>query len=61
MPHLPRLTRELRALLDARRVGALGTIGDDGAPLVSMVPFALERQLGCTAGLSGQCSPAATP
>ena len=47
MPHLPRLTRELRALLDARRVGALGTIGDDGAPLVSMVPFALERQLGC--------------
>ncbi|HKB55913.1 MAG TPA: pyridoxamine 5'-phosphate oxidase family protein [Ramlibacter sp.] len=47
MPHLPRLTRELRALLDARRVGALGTIGDDGAPLVSMVPFAVERQLGC--------------
>ena len=47
MPHLPRLTRELRALLDARRVAALGTIGDDGRPLVSMVPYAVERALGC--------------
>jgi putative heme iron utilization protein len=47
MPHVPRLTRELRALLDARRVAALGTIGDDGAPLVSMVPYAIARSLRC--------------
>lgn len=47
MSHVPRLTRELGALVDSRRVAALGTIGDDGAPLVSMVPYALERQLGC--------------
>lgn len=46
MPHVPRLTRELRSLLQARRVAALGTIGDDGAPLVSMVPFAVERGRG---------------
>lgn len=46
MTHLPRLTRELRSLVDARRVAALGTTGDDGTPLVSMVPFAVERQLG---------------
>jgi putative heme iron utilization protein len=38
--HLPRLARELRTLIDARRVGALGTLADDGAPFVSMVPFA---------------------
>lgn len=47
MAHVPRLTRELRALLAARRVAALGTIGDDGAPLVSMVPFAIEHLHGC--------------
>jgi heme iron utilization protein len=46
MPHVARLTRELRSLLDARRVAALGTIGDDGAPLVSMVPYAIERSRG---------------
>jgi heme iron utilization protein len=47
MTHLPRLTRELRSLVQARRTAALGTIGEDGAPLVSMVPYAVERQLGC--------------
>ncbi len=47
MPHESRLTRELRALLHSRRVAALGTIGDDGAVFVSMVPFALEPALGC--------------
>ena len=47
MPHVPRLTRELRSLVDARRVAALGTIGDDGTPLVSMVPYAVERGGGC--------------
>jgi len=41
MPHEPRLTRELRALLQAKRVAALGTLNEDGSPLVSMVPFAL--------------------
>lgn len=47
MTHLSRLTRELRALLAERRVAALGSLGDDGAPLVSMVPFAVEPRLGC--------------
>ena len=47
MTHVPRLTRELRALLDGRRVAALGTLNADGSPLVSMVPFAIEPTLGC--------------
>ena len=47
MPHETRLTVELRALLHSRRVAALGTIGDDGNPFVSMVPYALEPSLGC--------------
>jgi heme iron utilization protein len=42
LPHEPRLTTELRALLHASRVAALGTLGDDGAPFVSMVPYAIE-------------------
>ena len=32
--------------LAAQRVATLGTSADDGAPLVSMVPFAVERELG---------------
>lgn len=47
MSHESRLSKELRALLNARRVAALGTIGDDGAPFVSMVPFAIEQHLRC--------------
>ena len=47
MTHEPRLTRELRALLNAQRVAALGTIDDAGAPFVSMVPFAVEQGLHC--------------
>lgn len=47
MPHESRLTVELRALLHASRVAALGTIGDDGKPFVSMVPYALAPSLGC--------------
>ena len=47
MPHESRLTRELRALLHAHRVAALGTVTDEGAPFVSMVPFALAPALGC--------------
>ncbi|MDO8262767.1 MAG: pyridoxamine 5'-phosphate oxidase family protein [Gallionella sp.] len=42
IPHEPRLTRDLRTLLNTRRVAALGTLGEDGVPFVSMVPFALE-------------------
>ena len=47
MPHESRLTRELRELLHSRRVAALGTITDEGAPFVSMVPFALAPVPGC--------------
>lgn len=42
LPHEPRLTRDLRTLLNTQRVAALGTLGQDGLPFVSMVPFALE-------------------
>jgi len=47
MTHEPRLTQELRALLKTQRVAALGTTGDDGAPFVSMVPYAIEQQMLC--------------
>jgi len=47
MSHEPRLTRELRTLLNTQRMSALGTLTDEGAPFVSMVPFAIERTLGC--------------
>lgn len=43
----PRLTRALRDLLHTQRVGALGTLGPDGAPQVSMVPFALAPDAAC--------------
>ena len=45
--HESRLTRELRALLQTQRVAALGTLCEDGAPLVSMVPFAIEAGQPC--------------
>ena len=44
-PDLPpdsRLNQHLRHLLTQRRVAALGTLDDDGAPFVSMVPFAVD-------------------
>ena len=47
MAHESRLTRELRALLQAHRVAALGTVTDEGAAFVSMVPFAIAPALGC--------------
>ena len=47
MLHESRLTLELRALLHARRVAALGTLDNDGNPFVSMVPYAMELSLGC--------------
>jgi hypothetical protein len=42
MSHEPRLTHALRSLLTSQRVAALGTLGADGRPFVSMVPFAVE-------------------
>lgn len=47
MPHESRLTIALRSLLQSQRVASLGTIGDDGAPYVSMVPYALAPSAGC--------------
>lgn len=44
MIHEPRLTQDLRTLLNTQRVAALGTLNGDGKPFVSMVPFALEPQ-----------------
>jgi predicted pyridoxine 5'-phosphate oxidase superfamily flavin-nucleotide-binding protein len=44
MAHVFRLTGQVRSLLQARRVAALGTIAADGAALVSMVPFAIWRR-----------------
>lgn len=46
MTHESRLTTALRSLLHSQRVAALGTISDDGAPFVSMVPYAMEPSLG---------------
>lgn len=37
-----RLNASLRHLLTQQRVAALGTLDDDGAPFVSMVPFAVD-------------------
>ena len=43
MTHLPRLGRALRALLHTRRTAALGTLDvQDGAPFVSMTPYAID-------------------
>jgi putative heme iron utilization protein len=47
MSHLPRLTQELRKLLNQQRVAALGTTDDAAAPFVSMVPYAIERHSHC--------------
>ena len=47
MAHEARLTRALRTLLHTQRVAALGTLGPDGAPQVSMVPFAPCAAHGC--------------
>ena len=40
--HESRLARALRELLTDCRVAALGTLGEDGLPSVSMVPYAVE-------------------
>ncbi|MEY4911698.1 MAG: hypothetical protein RL761_1361 [Pseudomonadota bacterium] len=46
LPHESRLTQALRALLNRQRVAALGTLGADGHPFVSMVPFAIDNRSG---------------
>ena len=46
MAHVPVLTKQLQALLQAQRVASLGTINQDGGALVSMVPYAVEPELG---------------
>jgi putative heme iron utilization protein len=45
MPHPSRLSQALRELLTRQRVGSLGTLGMDGAPWVSLVPFAVDSAL----------------
>lgn len=40
--HEPRLRRALRELLATQRTAALATLDEDGAPFVSMVPFAID-------------------
>lgn len=45
--HEPRLTRALRAMLNTQRVASLGTLNVDGAPFVSMVPYAIEPVAAC--------------
>lgn len=42
MAHQSRLSRELRSLLFTQRVAALGTLNEDGSPMVSMVPYAID-------------------
>ena len=47
MTHDSRLTRELRSLLHGQRVAALGTLSAGAAPMVSMVPYAIETGQAC--------------
>ena len=47
MTHVPRLMQSLRALLQRQRVAALGSLCDDGTPLVSMVPYAIASDPPC--------------
>ena len=49
MAHHPRPTSATHLLLQAQRVAALGTLADSGAPMVSMVPFAVEARTACLA------------
>ncbi len=46
MTHEARLSRDLRNLLCSCRNASLGTVGDNGAPFVSMVPFAVQPSVG---------------
>ncbi|MDZ4128749.1 MAG: pyridoxamine 5'-phosphate oxidase family protein, partial [Hydrogenophaga sp.] len=42
-----RLTTTLRDLLNQQRTAALGTVGADGTPFVSLVPYALDTRQRC--------------
>jgi putative heme iron utilization protein len=53
MAHEPRLTKELRELLLAHRVAALGTCNPDGTPFVSMVPYAIGQDSRIVIHVSG--------
>ena len=41
-PHMHRLMLALSELLKRQRVAALATLAEDGAPFVSMVPYAID-------------------
>jgi hypothetical protein len=41
------LTRALRELMQQQRTAALGTVSADGAPFVSLVPYAVDAQQCC--------------
>lgn len=41
------LTHALRELLQQQRTAALGTLSADGAPFVSLVPYAIDAQQAC--------------
>jgi hypothetical protein len=47
MTHLSRQHLDLRQLLHGQRVAALGSLNADGTPMVSMVPYAIDRQTPC--------------
>lgn len=47
MTHLSRLDKDLLQLLHGTRVAALGTLDNQGAPYVSMTPFAILQEPGC--------------
>lgn len=44
MSHEPAFMRKLRTLLSEQRIASLGSLGADGAVMVSMLPFAVEPQ-----------------
>jgi putative heme iron utilization protein len=56
MAHEPRLTKELRKLLQAHRIAALGTSNPDGTPFVSMVPYAIGPDARIVIHVSGLAS-----
>lgn len=47
MTHESRLTADLRRLLTGCRRAALGTLGEDGGPQVSITPFAIDPHTPC--------------
>ena len=44
MSHEPAFMRKLRTLLAEQRIASLGSLGADGAVMVSMLPFAVEPE-----------------